>query len=497
MAACRTTVTITSYEEPADVGSSTARHSSPHSSTRQRRRHSSYHTEPWIADYDNIQLLVEHFLSSLERRLDFLETYGQLQIDNGLERAYSTLHAVRDSCSHVSDEFIGASRRKAKVMIETLESRYQDALTRKETMEQKVQEGVRVMEELLTDFEARAYAVRDARLAAANELFDLGRRRVDSSIERAREVVDDGMDKARRAKDALRVKIETAVIRAKEHGLITYDDLPHPWRVNPHVVRGYRFSETKLECLKSVFGVSNETVNIWSHLIGLVIVLTIAFYFYPSSMTFSASSKADILIAILFFCAAVKCLACSTLWHTMNSISSQSLMERFACVDYTGISLLVATSIMTTEYTAFYCEPVSRWTYMLLTLFFGVGGTILPWHPAFNKADMAWARVGFYVTLAATGFFPVFQLSYERGIDWMIYFYAPVMKSIAVYLGGALLYAGKIPERWRPGMFDYFGGSHNIWHVAVLGGILFHYSAMHEFFKKAFIRRATEGCTIY
>ena len=497
--ACRTAVaTVTSHEEPIDVGSSSGREIERRDDIRQRRRHSSYHAEPWIADFDNVQLLVEQFLGQLERRLDFLETYGQLRIDNGLERAYNTLHAVRESCSHVSDEVIGAGRRKAKVMVETLEEGYKDALAKKETMEQKVHEGVRLMDSFLSDVEARAYAVRDSRLAAANELIDYGWQQVDSGIERAKEVVDDGMDKARRAREALKMKVETAVQRAKQHGLITYEDLPYPWRVNPHVVRGYRFSETKLDCLKSAFSVfSNETVNIWTHGIGLIIVLSIAFYFYPTSLTFSLSSNADVLIAILFFGAACKCLVCSTLWHTMNSISNQPLMERFACVDYTGISLLVASSIMTTEYTAFYCEPVSRWTYMLLTFLLGIGGTILPWHPTFNRADMAWARVGFYVTLAATGFFPVFQLSYQRGYDWMIYFYAPVMKSIGVYLGGAILYAGKVPERWRPGMFDYCGGSHNIWHLAVLGGILFHYSAMHEFFSKAFLRKGSEACSIY
>ena len=495
--ACRTAITtVVSHEEPANVGSS-LRSNSEHQEHSLQRRHSSYHTEPWIADFDNVQLLVEQFLGELERRLDFLETFGKLNIDNGVERAYTTLHAVRESCSHVSDELIGASRRKAKVMIDTLEERYNDALATKETMEQKVQEGVRIMEAFLSDCESRAYAIRDTRLAKANELIDEGWRRVDSGLERAREVVDDGMDKARRAKYALTRKIEVAVAEAKEHGLIAYEDLPHPWRINPHVLHGYRFSETKLECFKSMFGFSNETVNIWSHLIGLIIVMSIAFYFYPTSKTFSVSSNADVIIAIMFMAAACKCLLCSTLWHTMNSISDVSMMERFACVDYTGISLLVATSIMTTEYTAFYCEPISRWIYMVLTFVLGVGGTILPWHPTFNRNDMAWARVGFYVSLAATGFFPVFQLTYERGWNWMTYFYAPVVKSIGVYLGGALLYAAKIPERWRPGMFDYVGGSHNIWHLAVLGGILFHYSAMHEFFQKAFLRQGTTQCSVY
>lgn len=433
-------------------------------------------------------MLVDDFLAELGRRLDFLETYGQLNLDNGIERAYSTLQAVRESCSNASDEVMGAGRRRAKTLVDTLEERYKGALAKKDTLEQKVQEGVRIMEATLADFETRAYAIRDSKLATASELIDEGWRKVDHGIERAKEVVDDGLEKVQRAKDVLKVKIETAVRIAREHGLIKYDDLPEPWRVNPHILQGYRFSETPLDCLRSAVALSNEFFNIWSHLIGLFIVLSIAFYFYPLSPNFSLSTKSDVFVAAIFFAAASKCLVCSTVWHTMSSISNQPLMERFACVDYTGISLLVATSIMTTEYTAFYCEPVSRWTYMLLTAALGVGGTILPWHPTFNRADMAWARVAFYVGLAATGALPVGQLLATRGGAWVAEFYTPLLKSLAVYLIGAFLYAGKVPERFMPGFFDYLGGSHNIWHVAVLGGILFHYVAMQEFFRVAFAR---------
>ena len=460
---------------------SLSRRSNPHrSDLRQRRRHSSCHTRERLADQENVPLLVNRFLSELERRLHFLETYGEkLKLDNGIERAYTTLHAVRESCSHVSDEVMGAGRRRAKIMVDTLEERYKGALAKKETLEQKVHEGVRMMDSILADFEARAYAMRDSHLHSANELFDVG-------IGRAREVMDDGLVRARIAKDALRAKVDGAVAKARQHGLIAFRDLPEPWKVNPFIVDGYRFSETTGECVRSIFGFSNELVNIWSHLVGLIVVLSLALYIYPTSHTFSLSSKSDIAVAAIFFLAAAKCLVCSTLWHTMCSISNRTLMERFACVDYSGISMLVASSIATTEYTAFYCDPISRNLYLALTISLGVGGTILPWHPTFNRADMAWCRVAFYVTLAGTGFVPIAQLSFTRGFAWAAYFYAPILKSVGVYLAGACLYAGKVPERFWPGAFDYVGGSHNIWHFAVLGGILCHYRAMEEFFGVAF-----------
>lgn len=436
---------------------------------------------------------VDLFLKELERRLDWLENYGNLQYDAGINRAFSTLATVRDSCSHVSGELIDAGRRRAKVLVEVIEIRYNDVLATRETLEAKAQASIRLMEGVLFDIESRAHAVRDAGFGA---VMDEGWRKAEEGLRTARDAVDEGLDRARRAKVALKDSIEHAMNRAQEHGLIAYEDLPVPWRINPHITRGYRFSENKLDCVRSAFSVSNETVNIWSHAIGLVIVLAIAFYFYPASVNFTQSSKTDIFFAAMFFFAACKCLVCSCLWHTMNSIADQTLMEHFACVDYTGISLLIAASIMTTEYTAFYCEPISRWIYIVTTAVLGVGGVILPWHPTFNRMDMAWARVAFYVTLGATGFAPVIQLNLTRGSQWSYYFYAPLLKSVAVYLTGAIIYALKLPEKLVPGWFDYFGGSHNIWHLAVLGGILFHYLAMQAFFSGAFERAEVE-CSLY
>ena len=454
---------------------------------------------------------VDLFISELERRLDWIENYGNLKLDATINRAYFTLDAVRDSCSQVSGELIGAGRRRARILVETVESRYNDALPTRETLEAKAQAGMRLMEGFLNELETRTHAVRDSGIS---DIIDGGWRIAEEGYGRAKgkakEVVDEGLEKARRAKESLKESIEHAVKRAKEHRLITYEELPHPWRVNPYIKRGYRFSENKIDCIKSAFNFSNETINIWSHAIGLMIVLSIAFYFYPSSVNFSHSSKTDVFFAAAFFFAACKCLVCSTMWHTMSSISEQTLMERFACVDYTGISLLIAASIMTTEYTAFYCEPVSRWIYIITTATLGIGGVILPWHPTFNRADMNWFRVAFYVSLAATGFAPIFQLSWTRSLRWAWMFYAPIGKSIIVYFVGALIYAAQVrfricmemgrlltciqvPERWLHGWFDYAGGSHNIWHLAVLGGILFHYHAMQSFFSVAF-ERAQQDC---
>ena len=492
--ACTNACSITSTADPSTLDSFSTSFAH-HACQPRRRRHSSYHPKTWAFEPEDIQVIVDDFLVDLGRRLEMLETYGHVKIDGGVKCAYSALRAVHDRCVQVSDDIWGVGRRRARVMVEVLESQYHGALARKDTLEQKVKEAVQIMESVCVELERKAYDVRQVGLAhTAHDMLDSGMAYAETASTRAAEMMSEGAEAARRAKEKLKLKVEIAIAQARKHRLITYDMLPDPWRCNPHIRSGYRFSETKIECLQSCFRLSNETVNIWSHAIGLGIVFALAFYFYPATPAFSQATNFDIFVTGCFFFAAAKCLTCSVMWHAMSSISNQTLMERFACVDYTGISLLVAASIMTTEWTAFYCEARSRWLYIAATMSFGTLGTILPWYPTFNRPDMAWARVGFYVSLAATGFLPVLQLTWQRGWPQTAYFYAPVSQSIAVYLVGAIIYAAKLPERWGPGWFDYVGGSHNIWHFAVLGGIFYHYVAMQSFFSDAF-QRAEVGCS--
>ena len=399
---------------------------------------------------------------------------------------------MRQACGTASGELMDAGRRRARVVVDILESRYHGALATRETLEAKASAGLHLMESFLADFEARSQAVRDAAAARSAGVVDSGWRRAEEGFRTAREAVDDSLERARHAREAMRRSIEAAIAAAHQRGLITFDELPIPWRGNPFIRRGYRFSATASDCVRSLGTFHNETFNQFSHALGLLVIALLAFYFYPTSGNFLLSTKTDVLFVALFFLAAAKCLVCSTLWHTFSSISDLTVMERFACVDYTGISLLVAASIMTTEYTAFFCEPASQAAYLVATACLGLAGSILPWHPAFNRADRAWARVGFYLALGATGFAPVVQLCWTRGPAWVVYFYAPVAKSVAVYVAGAVVYAARLPEQLMPGAFDYFGGSHNIWHVAVVFGIVFHYSAMYDMFTGAFQRAESE-----
>ncbi len=151
------------------------------------------------------------FLAELERRLEFLESYGELTIDSSITRAYHTLQAVRTRCSHVSEEVLGAGRRRLHVMVETLETRYQEALAAAGSLNEKARVGIELLDSMLTDFENHAYKLREMGMANAHDLVDGSRRVVDEGIGRAREAVDEGLETAKWAAESLEEHVQRAV----------------------------------------------------------------------------------------------------------------------------------------------------------------------------------------------------------------------------------------------------------------------------------------------
>lgn len=52
--------------------------------------------------------------------------------------------------------------------------------------------------------------------------------------------------------------------------LLLIEELPKDRQENEYVLSGYRFYRNTKDCLRSLFKLHNETMNIWSHLLGFL-----------------------------------------------------------------------------------------------------------------------------------------------------------------------------------------------------------------------------------
>ncbi|KAG0646331.1 putative TLC domain-containing [Hyphodiscus hymeniophilus] len=278
-------------------------------------------------------------------------------------------------------------------------------------------------------------------------------------------------------------QIQHALIRAKVKGLIHLNELPAPWRINPHIISGYRFTSSVRACCRSAFRWSNESINIWSHLTPLLVILLLPTKFSVVGWDSQPSSHMDVYIQIGYIFAIAVCLACSSSWHTMKCISHEHLLWKFASVDMMGVSILISANSIMTEYTGLDCCPTKRLHYMLATSVCGLVCMILPWQEWVRRPSAAWIRVGLFTLLGASGLVPAIDMAVNLGFSHAVQNYKGLVLGVVLpVLSGAIVYGSKFPEAWWPGRFDFIGSSHNLWHMAVLAAMWGGFTAMRELF---------------
>ncbi|KAH3683226.1 hypothetical protein WICPIJ_005802 [Wickerhamomyces pijperi] len=300
-------------------------------------------------------------------------------------------------------------------------------------------------------------------------------------------------------------------------------ELPFPWRENEYIVWGYRFTNNHYHCVQSIFQVHNETINIWTHLAGCFYFFYICLFEYPRSELFQKSSISDICMIYLYLFAGIKCLISSSVWHTFNGTANLYLRKKFACIDYTGITVLITASVVVTEYTSLYhSNAFIRVGFVSFSLICGIAGFFFNWSEYFDHPKSKPFRIGFYIVLSLLGFGAYVIMGLQNGFVKASSFYAPAVGRLSWYLVGVVFYGSLFPEIlrsdvkviakpededivsdralkcihehfcvepekfsssgkwWSLWWVDYIGSSHNIWHCFVLLGVTMHYFTLYE-----------------
>lgn len=144
-----------------------------------------------------------------------------------------------------------------------------------------------------------------------------------------------------------------------EHSLLLlWDDLPAWRRDNAFILSGYRQSQSSYtHSFRSLFYLHNESVNIWTHLLGAILFLGSAAYVdRVVRPRYASASDADVLVFACFFGGAVVCLGMSATFHTLSN-HSDTVAKWGNKLDYTGIVALIVGSYVPALYYGFFCLP--------------------------------------------------------------------------------------------------------------------------------------------
>ncbi|PVU98632.1 hypothetical protein BB559_001411 [Furculomyces boomerangus] len=256
------------------------------------------------------------------------------------------------------------------------------------------------------------------------------------------------------------------------------------WQCEPFILSGYRkqtFSYTK--CFKSIFYLHNESVNILSHLFGVFLFLYMFsrdYYTAKETFVYSWHSKRNEFIIISFYNAsAVFCMLFSSIYHTFNCHSK----DHSTCwlkIDFIGILVLIFGTFLTGIYYGFYYFKWLFIFYTSLISIISIAALIVSVSEKFSNPHGRALRAKVFSGIAISGILPLLNIHYIYGIDMILrsIILQYLFYSLILYGIGVVIYANRFPERFWPGKFDLFMGSHQLFHISVLLAAYTYYHAL-------------------
>ncbi|KAH7301602.1 hypothetical protein KP509_23G034200 [Ceratopteris richardii] len=296
---------------------------------------------------------------------------------------------------------------------------------------------------------------------------------------------------------------------AGSYALLDYHACPHYLKDNEFIHSHYRAELTVRQALSSLFRWHNETLNIWTHWLGLglFVFLTISGVAEAGSMRMiprsvcgrelrlnmsghclmvrpefmctdadtiaqAATQRSTTWPFFVFMCGSMFCLLASSVCHVFTCYC-HAIAALVLRLDYAGIVIMIVTSFfppalcISVRSRVVLVLPYHRLYHSIMGI--ATLGVLLA--PASQTGTYRSLRVLLFMAMGLSGFVTVIHGILKNWGDHLL------LLTMGVEMPLAFIYVARVPERWRPGSFDQRGHSHNIFHVMVLGGAIFHYKA--------------------
>lgn len=144
---------------------------------------------------------------------------------------------------------------------------------------------------------------------------------------------------------------------AKGRRTVNWNEIPKWQHDNKYILSGYRREKADyLEILRSLTFLHNETCNVYTHLIGAILLPLVAMTIMPtlSQPQFLAVSTTDYTMFAIFFWSAECCLLFSAAYHLVGPHSHE--VEQFwHRMDLLGIVIVTTGTFIPGIYYIFYC----------------------------------------------------------------------------------------------------------------------------------------------
>jgi adiponectin receptor len=190
-------------------------------------------------------------------------------------------------------------------------------------------------------------------------------------------------------------------------------------------------------------------------------------------------SQDDRVIVSLYFIGSFMCMLLSSLMHCFTCTSQAVLWSK---ADYTGILCLLGSSDIPMLYFGFESYPTIRLVYFILLPIVLCLGSYSLFSEKMQTPERKLLRLIAFASVALFGWFHmVHEIILKNSYETTIRILNNWFSSFSFYIIGVFFYASHIPEKYVKKSFDIIGSSHQIWHLLVLGGAIYHVRTIHQY----------------
>tara|TARA_B100001093_G_scaffold513634_1_gene585966 strand:+ start:253 stop:1125 length:873 start_codon:yes stop_codon:yes gene_type:complete len=268
--------------------------------------------------------------------------------------------------------------------------------------------------------------------------------------------------------------MDTALLENSEY--LNFNDIPDWYKDNKYILTRYRNTNRGYKYyFYSIFKLHNETFNIWTHLMGALLFISIGIY---SNFHFDLKKYWSQYLCInLYIFSIFVTFLFSSIMHIFYPQNCH-ICKKLQKLDYIGINLQIFSSMATFIYFAFYCEKYTQIIYYVLILTIGLINTTITTIDTLTSSRYRWVRLTSFLSCLILFLIPIIHRSLldNKNIiekhtfsEELIYFTI----STFVFLIAFLVFVFRIPEKFNPGKYDICFHSHQIFHtLAVIGSFI-------------------------
>eukprot|EP01121_Diplochlamys_sp_Union-15-3_P020839 TRINITY_DN8255_c0_g1_i2.p1 TRINITY_DN8255_c0_g1~~TRINITY_DN8255_c0_g1_i2.p1 ORF type:complete len:222 (+),score=5.38 TRINITY_DN8255_c0_g1_i2:34-699(+) len=207
----------------------------------------------------------------------------------------------------------------------------------------------------------------------------------------------------------------------RKYPLYNWAQIPIFLKHNEYIIDYYRVQLSWYDCLQSVFHWHNESLNIWTHLLGIPIMLVLCVIAFCTWLKDGQFLEVTVFL-VYIFCASLLFL-CSGIFHLLHCISEKMYCK---CVklDYTGISVMIIGTAWAPIYHMF-CDTFWVLFYIIGITLLGALGLYVSWNDNFAKIGREVYRVAVFVLIGLYAVLPIFHSFVLNGaiLTWICLLY--------------------------------------------------------------------------